>query len=98
MPVQNGHDKFDESCSCHLKILNIFTLIGCLWPKDMFELKNYRGVMFDGTEYWCKIWSKTDLWFQKWDEEFQKFSPGTWKSQNWDFDWILLSKVENVWA
>ena len=21
--------------------------------------------MFDGTEYWCKIWRKTDLRFQK---------------------------------
>ena len=99
LSVQNGHKEFDESCSCHLKISKIFTLIGCLWPKYIvIELKNYWGVMFDGTEYWCKIWSKTDLWFQKWDKEFGKFSPGTWKSQNWDFDRILLSKVENVWA
>ena len=41
----------------------------------MFELKKYRGVMFDGTEDWCKIWRKTDLCFQKWHEEFGKFSP-----------------------
>ena len=26
------------------------------------------------------------------------FHLSTWKSQNWDFDGILLSKVENVWA
>ena len=26
------------------------------------------------------------------------FHQSTWKSQNWDFDWIHLSKVENVWA
>ena len=26
------------------------------------------------------------------------FHQSTWKSQNWDFDGILLSKVENVWA
>ena len=26
----------------------------------MFELKKYRGVMFDGTEDWCEIWRKTD--------------------------------------
>ena len=25
----------------------------------------YRGVMFDGTEDCCKIWSKTDLFFLK---------------------------------
>ena len=26
------------------------------------------------------------------------FQQSTWKSQEWDFDGILLSKVENVWA
>ena len=47
-----------------------------LWPKHIiFELKKYRGDMFDGTEYWCKIWRKTDLYFQKWHEKFGKFSP-----------------------
>ena len=30
--------------------------------------------MFDGTEDWCKIWMKTILRFQKWHEEFGKFS------------------------
>ena len=28
----------------------------------------------------------------------RNFHQSTWKSQNWDFDGILLSKVENVWA
>ena len=55
--------------------------------------------MFDGTEYSCNIWRKIDLSFQKWHEQFGKFSPEhVWKSRNWDFDGILLSKVENVWA
>ena len=27
------------------------------------ELKKYREVMFDGTEYWCKFWRTTDLCF-----------------------------------
>ena len=26
------------------------------------------------------------------------FHQSTWKSLNWDFDRILLSKVENIWA
>ena len=26
------------------------------------------------------------------------FHQSTWKSQNWDFDGILLSKAENVWT
>ena len=40
----------------------------------MFELTKYRGVMFDGTEDWYKIWRKISLCFQKWHEEFDKFS------------------------
>ena len=67
-------------------------LKGCLWPKyTMFYLKRYNGVIFDSTEYWSKIWRKTDFCFQKWHEEFGKFSPETWKSQNLDFDGILLN-------
>ena len=51
--------------------------------------------MFDGTEYWYKIWRKTDLRFQKWHEKFSKFSPGHFrKSKNLDIDGIFLSKVE----
>ena len=100
LPVQNWHEKFDEFWSEHLKISKISTLKSCFWPKYvMFELKKHRGVMFDSTECWCKIWRKTDLCFQKWDQEFCKFSPGhVQKSKNWDFSWVVLSKVKNAWA
>ena len=48
----------------------------CLWPKYiMFELKTCKGVMSDGTEYWFKIWRKTNFCFQKWAEESGKFEP-----------------------
>ena len=54
--------------------------------------------MFDGTEYWYKFWKNTDFCFQTWHEEFSKFSPEhVWKSKNWNFYWVLLSVVENVW-
>ena len=60
-----------------------------IWAK-----KKYGEVIFHGTEYWYKVWEKTDLYFQKWHEEFSKFSPEhTVKSKNWDFGRILLSKV-----
>ena len=43
--------------------------IWSFWPKYiMFELKKYRGVVFHCTEEWCKIWRRTDLLFQKWQE------------------------------
>ena len=39
------------------------------------------------------------LVLSKWHEEFSKFSPEhVWKFKNWNFDVILLSKVENLWA
>ena len=39
--------------------------MGSFWPKYIiFELKKCRGVMFDSTEDWCKIWRKNDLCFQ----------------------------------
>ena len=78
--VQNWHEEFDEFWSKHSKTSKICTLVGSCWSKYiMFELKNYRGVIFDGTEDWCKIWSKTDLCFLKWHEEFVKFSLTGWK-------------------
>ena len=40
-----------------------------VWPKK------YRRVIFHDNKEWCKIWSKTDLWFGKWHGEFDKFSP-----------------------
>ena len=73
---QNWHEAFDEFWPKHLKISKISTIMGCLWPKYiMFELRKYRGVMFDGNEYWYKIWRKIDFCFQSWHEKFGKLSP-----------------------
>ena len=80
LPVQNWHEEFDKFWPEHSKNSKNYTLMGCFWPKYiMFELKKYRGVMFDGTEDWCKIWRKTDLCFLKWYEEFGKISITGWK-------------------
>ena len=39
---------------------------------------------------------KTGLCFRKWHDEFSKYLPQhVWKSKNWDFNGILLSKAEN---
>ena len=99
LSVQNWHEEFDKFLPEHSKISKICTLMGFFWAKYMFELKKSIGelFMFDGTEYWCKNWRKSDLCFQKWHEEFSEFSPEhVRKSKTWDFDGILLSKVENV--
>ena len=36
--------------------------------------KKYRGIMSHYPGHWCKIWRKTDLLFQKW-QEFGEISP-----------------------
>ena len=31
----------------------------------IFDLKKCRGVIFHDTRKWCKIWRKTNFWFEK---------------------------------
>ena len=64
----------------------------------MFELKKYRGLIFYDTGEWCKIWRKSNLWFQNDMGNLANFHQSSRKFENWDFDGILLSKLENVWA
>ena len=55
--------------------------------------------MFDDTEYWYKIWRKTDLCFQKWHEQLSKFLPGhVRKPKNWEFEgsFIQSGKCMNL--
>ena len=47
--------------------------------------------MFAGTEDWCKIWRKTDLYFPKWHDKFGKLS----QAENSDF--ILESKMMELY-
>ena len=90
MSVQNWHDEFDEFWPEHSKISKIYILMGWFWPKYiMFELRNYREVMFDGSEYWCKIWRNIDLCFRKWNVEFGKFSPEHLKVSKLGLWWDL---------
>ena len=67
------------------------TLIGSYFAKYlMFDRKKYRGVIFQDTEQWCKIWRKINLWFGKWHEEFGKFSPEHWKVSKLGLSWDLF--------
>ena len=76
----NWHDEFVKFWPEYSKVLRICALMGSFRSKYiMFKLKKYRGVMFDDIEGWCKAWRKTDLRFQKWLEEFGKFSFTIWK-------------------
>ena len=100
LSIQNWYKEFDEFWPEHSKFSKIWTLITCFWPRYiMLDLKRSTEELFDCTEDWCQIWRQTDLYSLKWHEEFGKFSPEhIRKSKNWIFSWVLLSKVENVWA
>ena len=68
--------KFGEFWSEYSKVSKTCTLIGPFRAKYItFDLKRYRGAIFLDTEESCKIWRKTGLWFGKWHEEFDRFSP-----------------------
>ena len=68
--------EFGEIWPEHSQVFKTCTFICSYCAKYlMFDLKKYRGVIFHDTEEWCKIWRKTDLWFEKWHEKFGKFSP-----------------------
>ena len=77
--------------------LNNCTLVGSFWAKYIiFEIKKYKGVTFHDTEKWCKIWKKLFFGLENGRRNLANFNYSTGKSQNWDFDGILLPKTENV--
>ena len=50
------YKEFDKSWPEHSQAPKIFTLMGFFWAKYIFfELKKYRGVVFQDIEEWCKI-------------------------------------------
>ena len=110
--TRKNDTKIEEELTCRFKIdvsnftnfdrstrkFKKFVLNDSLWPKYiLFELQKCRGVIFHDTEEIYRFWRKTELRFEKRIEKFGKFHQSTWKCQNWDYDGILLSKVEKVW-
>ena len=71
---QYWHKEFDKFWPERLKVSTIFTLIVSFSAKYiLFELKDYRRVVFRETEEGYKIWGGIELWFQVWHTEFDKF-------------------------
>ena len=64
LSFRNWHEKFDKFWLESWKFSKIYALTCCFWPKYLIpEPKKYGGVMFDGTEYWCKINKfRTTVW------------------------------------
>ena len=88
LSAQNWHEEYNNFWSDLSKISKIFTLMDSFWPKYiMFEFRKYRRVIFDVIQDWCKVWLKTYLCFQKWHEEFDKFSPEHLKVSKLGLPW-----------
>ena len=82
--------------AAQVKFHQICTLLGSFsWKYKKFQLKEYREGMYHDTEEWSKIWRKTNLFFQQW-QEFGKFWSKHLSLQNLLCDLSLLCKVY-VW-
>ena len=65
-----------------VKSLKNCTLIGSFHPKHIkIYMKKNRRVMSYDTEKWCKVWRKTESWFQE---------------MTWGIWWILMRAVESL--
>ena len=60
----------------------------------MFDLKKYRGVIFIILKSDAKFEENLTCGFENDISNLANFNQSTCKSQNWDFDGIVLSKVE----
>ena len=93
MSSQNWHKEFDRFWPEHSKLSKLFTVIGSFWAKYIFfELKKYREVIFHKTEKGYKIWRGTDLLFQNWHKEFDKFWPEHSKVSK------IFTLMDSFWA
>ena len=51
---------------------------------SMQRFRKSTGELCLMTEEWCKVWRKTDSWFQKWHEEFGEVGWNQWQVSHID--------------
>ena len=94
--------KWQEYGECwpeHSKVSKICNLIGYYCAKYLkFDLKSIEELSFMTTKSDAKFEVKLTCGLENDMGNLTNFHQITWECQNWDFDEILLSKVENVWA
>ena len=91
--------KIDEFWPWHSKLSKIYTLIGSFCAKCiMFALKKHREVIFLTRKSDTKFGETLTCGLENGMRNLENFHQITWNRQNWDFDGILLSKVEIAWA
>ena len=71
---QNWRKEFDKFWPEQSKVSKIFTLMRSFWAKCiLFELKKYRGAIFNETEEGYKISRGIDSLLQSWHNDFDTF-------------------------
>ena len=92
--------EFFEFWSEYSKVSKICSSIGFFCAKYInFNLNKYGVVIFHDTEEWCKIWRKNLACGLENDmKNLVNLHQSTWKCQNWEFDEIVISKVEDASA
>ena len=83
---------FDPSTQKSQKFALWLFLSGNVWPKKVQELS------FITLESDAKVYEKLACGLQNNMRNLANIHQSTLKSQTWDFDGILLSKVQNIWA
>ena len=84
---------FDPSTQKSPKFALWYVLSGNVWPKKVLVELSFMTLESDAKfEGKLTFACKNDM------SNLRNFHQSTWKSQNWDFDGILLPKVENAWA
>ena len=94
------YEEFGKFSSEHSKISKICTLMSCIWPKyKVFELKSTEEICLMSLNIDAKFGRKLTCAFKNDMRNFGKFSPEhIRKSKNLVIYWVLLFKVENIWA
>ena len=81
-----------------IKFHQICTLIGSFcWKNIKFQLKKNRGVISHDPKEWCKIWRRTDLLLQKWQEFGEIWLEHSNISKICTMIGSYCEKVFNVW-
>ena len=111
--TMNNDTKIEERMTCRFKIhmRNLTNFDSSTWKSKKLC---FHGLLVTKIyNVWAKNVEELSFMTLKSDAKFEEkltcglkndmrnlanFHQSTWKCQNWDFDGILLSKVENVWA
>ena len=99
LPFHNWRKEVDKVWLEHSKVSKMWTLMGYFWPKYvMLKLKSTEDLYLMVLNIDTTFEGKLTCALKNNMKNLANFHQSTWKSQNWDFHEILLSKVENVWT